>query len=81
MQSGFIIDYNTIAAHLALANDEDQAEFFREFFHELRAACETNHNTEMQLHMINARLLQCDRDLLTVLGLSDEDESHIKGKK
>lgn len=72
MQNGFIIDYRTIAARLARANDDDQAGFFRTFCHELRACCETDHNAQMQLAGVNAKLSSEDKELIRMIGLPDE---------
>lgn len=68
MKRGFIIDYGTIAAHLANESDEEQSCFFRVFLDELRACCGTNHGVEMQLASINRKLTEKEKELLSMLG-------------
>lgn len=62
------LDPRELAASLAHAGDDDQAEFFKVFLDELRHACETHFATQTQLCYIANKLSKRDRDDLAILG-------------
>jgi hypothetical protein len=56
MNRGLIIDYNSVAAYLAHADVNIQADFFTTFSKELNKCCQTNYHAQMQLAAINEKL-------------------------
>lgn len=72
MRKGFIIDYETVAAHLANEEAKIQAGFVATFLKELRQAAGTAYNTEMQLCWVNKELSKADREVLKMLSYTDD---------
>lgn len=60
------IDWLEVGAMLANESDIEQAAFLSSFCKELRKACETHHNTEMQMCYIQHKLSEKDQELLAV---------------
>lgn len=71
MKRGFIVDYETVAALLAIDDDESQAAFFRVFFMELQKVCKTAYHREMQLAMISNKLDSEVKEHIRFLGYEE----------
>lgn len=63
------IDPGELGAALAHLPSDLQGRALKAFCRELRSACGTNYNAEMQLHYVNKELEAGDRELLSCLGL------------
>ena len=65
------IDWDYAGAALARADDNEQAVFFKAFIKECNS-WGTNHQVQMQLAFINAKLTKDERETLGMLGYEKE---------
>lgn len=62
------INWAELGAMMAHEGDKDQSDFFNAFCKELRKACFTHYNCEMQMGCIQNLLAKADREMLALLG-------------
>lgn len=67
------IDWLEIGAMLANESDIEQAALLSSFCKELRKACGTHHNTEMQMCYIQHKLSKEDQELIAVCCTGETD--------
>lgn len=62
------IDWAEVGAMLAHAGDDEQSSLFIAFCKELRTACGTAYNVDMQMGHVQRKLPKADQELLSALG-------------
>ena len=62
------IDWAELGAMLAHAGDDEQAALFASFCKELRSACATHFNVEVQMGCVQRKLPKEDQEVLSALG-------------
>lgn len=62
------IDWAEVGAMMAHTGDEEQSTFLTAFCKELRTACATFYNVEMQMGCVQRKLSKEDQEMLAALG-------------